>query len=345
MWINKLGVLYNLNLIKNLKVASFDLDDTLITTKSNKKFPIDENDWKFKKNVVETINKLTDYNIIIFTNQKNLDQKLGLDLFKLKIDNIIKNFKPNISVIVAYHDDFYRKPLTGMWDLLQEYNLPLNNSFYVGDAAGREGDHSNSDYNFAFNIGIKFFTEEFFEGNMKVVEPEYPDIKSWLSVKKPVIKKDELELVLLVGFPGCGKSTFAKKYYSDYIYINQDTDKTAANSIKKFKLGVKNNKSIIVDNTNLDYNKRQEFIELITEDYIVKIIVFDIPINICMHMMYYRVNQTHVDPINIIIYRTMKKKYTEDIVIKEDDVETYRINKIYVTKADAKNILKFRFSV
>jgi len=41
------------------KGALFDLDQTLIATKSRRKFPIDENDWKpFSSNVSEKINNL-----------------------------------------------------------------------------------------------------------------------------------------------------------------------------------------------------------------------------------------------------------------------------------------------
>jgi bifunctional polynucleotide phosphatase/kinase len=127
-----------------------------------------------------------------------------------------------------------------MWDLMSEYVEPnLENSFYVGDAAGRKNDFSNSDINFANNIKIKFLLPEEFIQNktIKYTSKEILDIRKWLSIKKPIIKKDPLELVLLVGFPGCGKSTFSKKYYSHskYVYINQDTDKTRYNSIKKVK--------------------------------------------------------------------------------------------------------------
>lgn len=34
------------------------------------------------------------------------------------------------------------------------------NAVYVGDAAGRKGDHSNTDYTLALNAGIKFATPE-----------------------------------------------------------------------------------------------------------------------------------------------------------------------------------------
>lgn len=354
MWKQKTGVLYYLNLDTNKKkIAAFDLDNTIIVTKSNAKFPKDKDDWKFiDSNIVSEFNtRLIDYNIVIFTNQKGLDKKsddkVNLDNFKEKIMNIIKSFNTKISVFISYQDDFYRKPLTGMWDLMSEYVSPdLKHSFYVGDAAGRTNDFSNSDVNFAYNIKIKFLLPEEFIQNktIKYTSEEQLDIKKWLSIKKLVIEQDALELVLLVGYPGCGKSTYSKKHFDKYVYINQDTDKTKNNSINKVKEAVKEEKSIIIDNTNLSYEKRQEFINLVTDKYKIKIIVFDIPIEVCQYMMYYRVQTTHQQPINIITYRTMNKNYKLDDIKEEesDKYSVFRINRIYTTKKERDNIILFR---
>jgi bifunctional polynucleotide phosphatase/kinase len=354
MWKQKSGVLYYLNIENHIKkIAAFDLDNTLIVTKSNAKFPKNKDDWKFiDSEIVSKINSLTDYNIVIFTNQKGLDKKLGLDNFKEKIMNIIKQFNVKISVFISYQDDFYRKPLTGMWDLMSEYvSINKKECFYVGDAAGRKNDFSNSDMNFANNIKIIFLIPEEFLQNrtIKYSSKEQFDIQKWLSVKKPIIKKEKLEIVLLVGYPGCGKSTFSKKYYNDYVYINQDTDKTKDKSIKKFKDAIEEEQSIIIDNTNLSYDNRCEFYKLINDKYVIKIIVFDIPIEACQFMMYYRVQTLHQNPINIITYRTMNKKYRmEDnkIIIKEEELDkycVYRINKIYTTIKDRDDIILYKF--
>lgn len=352
MWKQKSGVLYYLNLDNNkTKVAAFDLDNTIIVTNSGKKFPKDKDDWKFiESNIVSRINSLKDHNIVLFTNQKGLDNRLGFDNFKDKIMNIIKAINNKISVFISYQDDFYRKPLTGMWDLLNEYlNINLNNSFYVGDAAGRKNDFSNSDINFAYNIKVKFLLPEEFiqDKTIKYTTSDNINIKNWISLKKPVIKKDKLELVLLVGYPGCGKSTFSKKYYGDYVYINLDTDKTKENTLKKLKNAITDEQSIIIDNTNLSYDNRQEYINYTTDKYSIKIIVFDIPIEVCQFMMHYRVQTLHVAPIDIIIYRTLKKKYNPNsntIYIKEEDkYSVYRINKIYTSKKELNNISLFRY--
>lgn len=356
MWKQLPGVLYYLNIdSKKDKIAAFDLDNTIIIPKSGAKFPKNKEDWKFIDSVVESrINSLVDYNVVIFTNQKGLDKKLGLDNFKEKIINIIKSFTVKISVFIAYQDDFYRKPLSGMWDLLSKHADTINkkNSFYVGDAAGRKNDFSNSDINFAHNIKIPFLLpEEFIQNKIIKYSSESPlNIKKWLSIKKPIIKKEKLELVVLVGYPGCGKSTFSKKYYENYVYINQDTDKNRDYSIKKVKQAIKENKSIIIDNTNLSYDQRHEFIVLVDNlEYTIKIIVFDIPIEICRFMMYYRVQTLHHKPIDIITYRTMNKKYpmvNNEIYVKEEESEKYliyRINKIYTTPKELDNIILFRF--
>jgi bifunctional polynucleotide phosphatase/kinase len=41
-----------------------------------------------------------------------------------------------------------------------ETNLDHASSVYVGDAAGRKRDHSNTDYTMALNAGMKFVTPE-----------------------------------------------------------------------------------------------------------------------------------------------------------------------------------------
>lgn len=56
-----------------------------------------------------------------------------------------------ISVYAATSDSEYRKPRLGMWREFIDDNdldvtgIDLENSFFVGDAAGRPGDHSTTD--------------------------------------------------------------------------------------------------------------------------------------------------------------------------------------------------------
>lgn len=56
-----------------------------------------------------------------------------------------------MTTYAATEDDEYRKPRMGMWrEFFDDYDLDvsgvdLSNSIFVGDAAGRPGDHSQVD--------------------------------------------------------------------------------------------------------------------------------------------------------------------------------------------------------
>ena len=72
------------------------------------------------------------------------DQKRLAD-FKAKVSAVFTQLDLPISVYAATNHDRYRKPRVGMWEeLLEDYDLEnaetldLDNSFFVGDAAGRE---------------------------------------------------------------------------------------------------------------------------------------------------------------------------------------------------------------
>ncbi|KAJ5670298.1 Polynucleotide kinase 3 phosphatase [Penicillium maclennaniae] len=167
---------------KDRKIAAFDLDSTLIKTKSGNTFPRSATDWQWWNNVVP--GKLRELNsagfqVVVFSNQKKIaiqkDIKAGsgesksLTTFKEKITAMMNDLQVPISVYAATTDAEYRKPRLGMWREFQDdYDLDvtgidMKGSFFVGDAGGRPGDHSAADLGFACNAGLKYHTpEEFF---------------------------------------------------------------------------------------------------------------------------------------------------------------------------------------
>ena len=181
---------------QSVKIAAFDMDQTLINVKSGAKFPRDASDWKWaneyvKPQLLALIS--AGYHIVIFTNQAGISsgQQKAEDI-KGKIDAIAKElgevapqafyttpFGANSAVshlklyaLVATAKDCFRKPSPCLWHLFTQCCLSdgndditpdLQSSFFVGDAAGRhKKDHSTADRGFAHNVGLKYFTEDTF---------------------------------------------------------------------------------------------------------------------------------------------------------------------------------------
>lgn len=181
-------------------IASFDLDWTLVATKTDSPFPKDENDFKIlDEKIPKLIAKYVEegHRFVIFSNQGGVTQnKVTLDEIKKRIENILKSLDPKgklpCLVLVATGDDLNRKPRPGMWWMLERvYNADVQinrcQSFYVGDAAGRvypaddkkstdkksagkktgskskpKKDFSAFDLTFARNLNLSFLTPEQF---------------------------------------------------------------------------------------------------------------------------------------------------------------------------------------
>lgn len=303
-----------------VKIAAFDLDDTLITA-TGAKFARGAEAWKWWNACVPgRLKELYDdgYLVTIFTNQggvslrdkkpKNLStDTLSLAKFKSQVVNIFNGLGLPISIYGASSQDRYRKPRIGMWEeLLEDYDLQgegavdMDNSFYIGDAAGREktdkrkkADWASSDRDLAANIGIRFQTpEEFFLG--EDVEPYKPafDPSSYLSeaglkrAANTFAKKHDQELVIFCGSPGAGKSTFYWRVLEplDYKRVNQDTLKTRDKCLKVAREYLTRRESVAVDNTNADEQARKYWVDLAKELQIpIRCIYFTTPARLAEH--------------------------------------------------------------
>jgi bifunctional polynucleotide phosphatase/kinase len=230
------------------KMAMFDYDWTLVKPLSNGTFSKSVDDWRWiTEKVPEILEKYYDngYCIVIISNQtRNTEMKLQ------QIINVLSTLKIPSLISVGY-EDIDKKPNRTMFDLIKkDKKIDMNKSFYVGDALGRQGDWSDSDKKFAENIDIK-----------KIYSPD--DLFSINDDKKLIIKQfDKQEIIVLVGYPGSGKTTIANTFDSNkYMVINGDIFKNSKKMIKEAEKYIKVNYSIIFDATNPSIEKRKEYID------------------------------------------------------------------------------------
>lgn len=116
---------------------------------------------------------LKEYTVIISSNQGRLTEFDGSEApaaapFKRKMEIVMRELQIPVTMFVACANDIYRKPRPGLWSIIPKLTgnegcgIDKTQSFVVGDAAGRESDHSDSDIHWAMNAGIPSYTPEVF---------------------------------------------------------------------------------------------------------------------------------------------------------------------------------------
>uniref|UniRef100_A0A8C3BIC7 Polynucleotide kinase 3'-phosphatase n=1 Tax=Cairina moschata TaxID=8855 RepID=A0A8C3BIC7_CAIMO len=270
------------------QIAAFDLDGTLITTKSGRVFPTGPDDWRILyPEIPKKLKQLQSdgYKLVVFTNQMGIARgRLRADDFKAKVEAVARRLGVPLQVMVATAPGIYRKPVLGMWDHLCEKVGGLGAlggdwDLYVGDAAGRppnwapgrkKKDFSCSDRLFALNAALPFHTpEEFFLGwapapfDLPTFDPRTLDPEAPLHdpPDAPLLAPGP-EVVVAVGFPAAGKSTFLKTHFvpAGYAYVNRDTLGSWQRCVAATEAALAQGRSVAVDNTNPDPEARQRYI-------------------------------------------------------------------------------------
>ncbi|KAF8212218.1 polynucleotide kinase 3 phosphatase-domain-containing protein [Mycena galopus ATCC 62051] len=294
-WLKSLGptgsCLHGVNLtpLSSTKVAAFDLDGTVIQSEGFKAPPLT---WHWWHTCVAA--KLTEasnggYAVVLISNQAGLFSAKKKNDWKQKL-GLIAAAVPQLPfrVFAATGKDKYRKPMVGMWEELEKLyaedgiQIDKTSSFFVGDAAGRDypknpgkkKDFASTDRKWAENVGIPFFTpEEYFLG--QELDPNFtmkgfsasslPTLPLYTPSSTPLLPSPPTqELVLFVGYPCLGKTTFYRQYFepADYLHINQDTLKTRDKCVKAVQEALAAGKKCVVDNTNRDVFTRRYYIDV-----------------------------------------------------------------------------------
>ena len=133
--------------------------------------------------------------------------------------------------------------------------------------AGKKKDFSCSDRKFAANLGIPFFTpEEFYFGCPQCKRYSWGlfDPRKLHSSQQDVALSSTTEVVLFVGYPASGKTTFFKKLLErkGYCHVNRDTLGSWQKCVSKCTEFLKTGRCVAVDNTNPDKDSRARYVQV-----------------------------------------------------------------------------------
>lgn len=356
-WIREKTFLFgyneNTNIFDNIgkieKIYMFDLDYTLIKTKTGKKFPTDKNDWILLYPCIKTkLDNLSNCLTGIITNQKGLKSDEQKKDWEWKLDKITSILKIDF-IFASMSDDRYRKPLPGSYEYITNHYKSIDweglkfkkKIYYIGDAFGREKDFSDTDIKYALNNGFKFKTPELFFKINQMKESgfiTYPEINYFNNVEQSklfanldkLIKTHKKIFIIVIGFPASGKSFLRKeliKQFPQFIYSNNDDIYNKVQSRMLVKNISPNYDFIIDDNTNL--NKLITDAKLLMfKDYHKIGIWFNYELDVCFHLNWMRMYWFGGKLLPKVSYYTLKKKFdSTNLKIGFDNF--FEINKVF----------------
>lgn len=330
--------------VASARIAGFDMNDTLVTSKIGAPgYQVTVADWQYyNDDVAWKLRELHNegYKIVIFTNQGNVRAALEgkrAQAVRGYVDALVGDLGVPVLVLVATQKDKFRKPQVGMWDFLRKsanggVAVDRAASFYVGDAAGGLGEHSADDSDFAAAIGLQFHhTRDFFgppggsgdralrdttAGPSKLPrvagDASTSEARGRLMAATEEVEEDPTAripgspiVLVLVGVPGSGKTTFADRLgppapagpragakahgggvqgreaslwrrVCQDLLGNKDACKRAAESC------LRQGQSVIIDRTNMTVEQRAVwFMSASFFGAAVHCLVFDIPLDEC----------------------------------------------------------------
>lgn len=247
----------NLSISRNCEVIFYDLDGTLVTSRSgteNDKITCPD-DFIFYPSVIQTLSSQNDKVIVIYNSYTLNDTENHKERVLLKRANNIRKFLEDYSIhpfiFISTKRDKFKVPELGIYTLFESllsshYSSKIHKKCIVGDSIGGKDPNiiyrnGNSDSLFSENIA------HYSCGECKIYRPfEIFDFDfDFIPVQN--------EVIILMGNPSCGKSTLAEN-------ISTDFDYAVVKKVDQIKKAMKNKSGVIVDNRHPSRNERKKII-------------------------------------------------------------------------------------
>lgn len=144
------------------------------------------------------------------------------------------------------------------------------------------------------------------------------------------------EMVILVGFPGCGKTTFYHRFFAPlgYVHVNRDTLKSKVKCLAVTREAWASGKSVVVDNTNPSSAARMEYIRIVagekgkgTSPLPIRVFIFQHSLQEAMHWNEVRYQSGVLDSrIPAVAFFSFRKQFTP---YSEDVMRAERVEAVY----------------